>query len=87
MVLHAEEEEEVRVMGRYVRSKMIGKDVQIQIAYYRDGYRIHPFRRKHGVWYEGGGYPLYKTLEEAVKDYNEIKTVKDVTMIAAGLRD
>jgi hypothetical protein len=76
-------------MGRLIKRKMIGKNFMVAVYYFRDGYRIYAYRKKPGsdVWIESSAtsYPI-ESKEEALKNLNEYKSVRDVLILHPALR-
>lgn len=78
-------------MGKLIKSKHIGKNLRVNLYYFRDGYRIYAFRRDNnqGVdsWRESAAadYPIHDKAQ-ALKTLNEY-TKGSVLLIHPVLRD
>jgi hypothetical protein len=85
--VHKQEKE-----GSLVASKYFGKNVRLNLYYFKNGYRIYAYRRDNNKgkdsWVESRAtdYPI-KTKAEAIKNLNSYKDISYVTQIHPVLRD
>jgi hypothetical protein len=79
-------------MGRLIKSKKFGKNIRVNLYYFRDGYRIYARRRDNnkGIdsWIESGAasYAI-QDKKEAIKELNEYRNIGDVLATHPVLRD
>ena len=79
-------------MGKLIASKSFGKNVKVNLFYFRDGYRIYAIRRDNNEgknsWVESQAtsYPI-KDRKEALKNLREYKNIGYVIGLHPVLRD
>jgi GH24 family phage-related lysozyme (muramidase) len=75
-------------MGRTIARKKIGKNYMVELVYFRDGYRLYPYRKVRGQWHEGSGevFGKFNTLEEAKEEYKKV-TPNMILTLSVGLRN
>lgn len=79
-------------MGRLIKSKNFGKNVKVNLYYFRDGYRIYARRRDNNEgkdsWVESQAtsYPI-QDKNQALKELAEYKTLNQILLIHPVLRD
>lgn len=79
-------------MGRLIKSKKFGKNIRVNLYYFRDGFRIYALRRDNDEgkdsWVESqaADYPI-EDKNEALKKLSEYTTINQVLLIHPVLRD
>lgn len=79
-------------MGRLIKKKSFGRNVQVRLYYFQDGYRIYAWRRDNNKgkdsWVESRAtsYAI-RNKEEALKELDEYKSINQILSLHPVLRD
>lgn len=78
-------------MGKLIKSKNFGKNLKVNLYYFRDGYRIYAQRRqmpnsKYWIESQATSFPI-SDKSKAIEYINDYKNKDDVLLLHPVLRD